>query len=308
MSFTPEEIEIFARTVMESRRIKGKAVVLCEGHISTIKENIRQSPTMYRKLEQMPDANFYKACLPKNMRDSQFFNCGDRIAVLRVFAKLHELNQENTNSYLETKNLFALIDLDLQIATINNYRFSNTEEIFEDLYEQLKIKHENLENHVIFTTGLIYKEAYFLLPELQELFNNYKNPIFFMGKRLNLENLYICIIKELKSDENLKSHFDLAQKRLSFSNLDINSISNLKMSFLNEINRGNNDHIVKLLFLVTQIKDYWEMFYTTDVLLEKQFREQLSLEIARFYSEKDDDSFHLTAIFKSIHNRTHKLR
>lgn len=306
MSFTPEEVEIFAHTIMESRRIKGKAVILCEGHISTIKENIRQSPTMYRKLEQMPDANFYKACLPKKMHDFKtpcFFNCGSRVDVLRVFAKLIELSKENTDSYLKIKNLFALVDLDLQIASIPNYTFSNTEEIFEDLYEQLQIKYNNLINHVIFTTGFMYKEAYFLLPELQELFNDYKNPIFFMENRLNLEDLYICIINELENDENLKFHFDLAQKRLSFSNLDISNISNLKTSFLNTINQGNNEHVVRLLFLITQIKDYWKMFYTTDVLSEEHLREQLSLTIARFYSEKDDDNFHLTAIFKSIYNR-----
>jgi hypothetical protein len=307
MGLTLEKIESRAKEIMKDRRIKGKAVILCEGTASLDEKESRCSPHTYGKLEQLPDAAFYKACLPKNMRSYKapcFCNCGSRAEVLKVFVKLIELSEENIDSYLEIKNLFALVDLDLQKATIDNYYFSNTEEIFEALYEQLQIKHNNLINHIIFTTGFMYKEAYFLLPELQGLFNDYKNPIFFMGKQLSLEDLYSCIIKELESDKNLESHFDLAKKRLSFSNIDTSNISNLKASFLNKINQGNNDHIVKLLFLITKIKPYWKKLYTSDNLSEEKFREQLSLEIAKFYSEKNDPNFHLTAIFNSIYERT----
>jgi hypothetical protein len=173
MSLTADELENHVKNIMSSKRIKYKAVILCEGDISSVK-NVGLNPTMYRNLERKPYADFYKACLPKNMRKNnapQFFNCGGRSDVIKVYSELKALHVAHPkNSYLDINKLFAIIDLDIQKANIDNYSFQDTEEIFDNLYNELEINHHNLDSHVIFTTGLIHKEAYFLLPDFSQKF------------------------------------------------------------------------------------------------------------------------------------------
>jgi len=85
---------------------------------------------------------------------------------------LKELHVENRNdSYLDINKLFVIIDLDIQKAKIDNYRFENTEEIFNDLYNELEINSNKIDSHTILTTGLIHKEAYFLLKCLEPIFD-----------------------------------------------------------------------------------------------------------------------------------------
>ena len=90
--------------------------MLCEGDIS--KNQGRLSPQLYKRMEQMPDSNFYKACVPHwwSQHRPQFFNCGDRKDVIDTYFALSELHaKDSTNSYLEPNRLFALVDLDIQI-------------------------------------------------------------------------------------------------------------------------------------------------------------------------------------------------
>jgi len=158
MSLTADELENHVKNIMSSKRIKYKAVILCEGDISSVK-NVGLNPTMYRN---------------QNMRKNnapQFFNCGGRSDVIKVYSELKALHVAHPkNSYLDINKLFAIIDLDIQKANIDNYSFQDTEEIFDNLYNELEINHHNLDSHVIFTTGLIHKEAYFLLPDFSQKF------------------------------------------------------------------------------------------------------------------------------------------
>lgn len=307
MSMNESKIENHAKYILDSRRIKGKIVFLCEGNFEIVKEN----PSAYRKLEKMPDANFYKKCLPKKMRGYKtptFFNCGSRDNVIDVFFKIRELHQKNpNNSYLDLDKLFAIVDLDIQDKQIDNYQFASTEDIFFDLYESLQINHQKLDNHIIFTTGLIHKEAYFLLPELQSTFDNYKNFLEYRQNRLNLEKIYDDIINDFETDQDLNNNFGKVCRRLSFFNLDLSSVQDLQQSFLGKIQKNTDidSKLIKTLFLVRKVKPYWEKIETTDSIENIRLREQLSLEIATFYSNKDDDNFHLTAIFKYIYKRVY---
>ena len=299
------EIENHAKHILDSRRIKGKIVFLCEGDFEIVKEN----PSAYRKLERMPDANFYKKCLPEKMRGYKtptFFNCGSRDDVINVFFKIRELHKKNpNNSYLDLDKLFAIVDLDIQDKQINNYKFSCIEDIFLDLYESLQINHQKLDNHIIFTTGLIHKEAYFLLRELESVFDNYKNPLEYKQNSLSLKNIYDDIINDFETDQDLNDNFDKVRKRLSFSNLNLSSMKNLQLSFLGEFRKSIDSKLIKTLFLVRKVKPYWEKIGTKDSIENVRLREQLSLEIAKFYSDQDDSNFHLTVIFKSIYKRVY---
>ena len=135
MSLTAEELDNHVKNKMGSRSIRNKAVILCEGNISNVK-NVGRNPAKYGSLEKFPDANFYKGCLPKSINGYRvptpvFFNCGDRSNVIKAYSKLKELHVESRDdSYLDIKKLFAIIDLDLKKAQIDNYKFQNIEEIF----------------------------------------------------------------------------------------------------------------------------------------------------------------------------------
>lgn len=139
---------------MQSRRARGKIVVLCEGDINKYKD--RPSPQTYRKLEKWPDANFYKACVWWDQYKPEFFNCGDRKDVLDTYVMLLDRHREPVaDSHLDPTKLFAIVDLDIQAQEIENYDFSDTEEIFHDLYDGMNVNERNAARHRIWVTGLI---------------------------------------------------------------------------------------------------------------------------------------------------------
>ena len=86
-----KELIEHCETILKSSRIRNKVVILCEGEIEKVKGT--RNPQFYRKMEKMPDANFYKHCVPKNWQGykPQFFNCGDRKDVIDTYFKLLEL-------------------------------------------------------------------------------------------------------------------------------------------------------------------------------------------------------------------------
>jgi len=80
----------------------------------------------------------------------------------------HQIAQPQ-ESYLNSQRLFALVDIDLVNRKIGNeYPFADLASIYQDLYLNGKVS-ENCDNHTIWVTGLLHKEAYFLVPELQTL-------------------------------------------------------------------------------------------------------------------------------------------
>ncbi|MGA9383295.1 MAG: hypothetical protein WBV73_31410 [Phormidium sp.] len=207
MSFDPAQLKRHCEIIIQSRRIKNKIVVLCEGE-GGIKDNqYRLSPQTYARMEQMPDANFYKACVPRwwSQYKPEFFNCGDRKDVIDTYITLLKIHQQDSeNSYLTPEKLFAIVDLDLQLHKIDNYIFPDTEAIFCDLYGQCKINETNADNHRIWVTGLIHKEAYFLIPDLREVFDII-SPVY-NSNPLVLENIYLIMADAIVNDADLKNN------------------------------------------------------------------------------------------------------
>ncbi len=312
MSFSREQLEQHCKTILQSRRILNKIVVLCEGDIPKIQG--RPSPQSYGKMEEMPDSNFYKACVPpcRSQYRPQFFNCGDRKDVIDSYFTLLELHAEDSgSSYLDQNKLFAIVDLDLQLQKIDNdsYAFADTEEIFHNLYEKFKVKDENTALHRIWVTGLIHKEAYFLTPELQSLFDNcYTSPIY-KDNSLLLQDIYIDMAEKISSDLDLQNNSPRVFNRISCcSGLDCSEIGNLQDSWKDQFQKSGHDtrkdELVFALLTIKKAKNYWHQVQPPSDWPRppEVFREQLSLEIGRFYSEHSNDpKYHIPFFLKTLY-------
>lgn len=312
MSLSLEQLEQHCKAILKSRRIKNKIVVLCEGDIPKIQG--RPSPQSYGRMEQMPDANFYKACVPQEWSQyrPQFFNCGDRKDVIDSYLTLIELHyQDSYDSYLDPNKLFAIVDLDLQIQAIDNYSFTDTEAIFRALYEKFKIKEQNTAQHRIWVTGLIHKEAYFLLPELQSVFDNLPTSPVYNDHPLVLQNIYVTMANEISSDFDLQNNLQRAFARISCcAGLDCSEIDKLRDSWKEQFQKAQDttrkDELVLALLTIKKAKDYWNQVQPasdSDWSRSPQvFREQLLLEIGRFYSEQGSNpKYHIPFLLNTLY-------
>ncbi len=313
MSFSQEELEKHCKTIMISRWVKDKVVVLCEGDIS--RYNGRRSPQTYRKSKQWSDSNFYKACVPGNWTQHlpQFFNCGDRKDVLDTFFTLSDWHTERiANSYLDSTKLFAIVDLDIQVQQIEDYDFSDTEKIFYDLYDGINVNERNTARHRIWVTGLIHKEAYFLLPELQEVFDNFRNPPSYNDAPLRLEDVYLAISDAITDDIDLQNNLQRACDRIRYcSDLDCNGTDRLRESwkerFQNVQDDTQKDELIFALLTIRKAKAYWNQIGTADDVWTRSvgdFREELMFKIADFYSNigksGNNPKYHIPFFLKTL--------
>ena len=312
MSLSSEQLKKHCEVILQSRRIKNKIVVLCEG--VTPKMQGRESPQSYKAMKQMPDANFYKACIPTWWKQKlpEFFNCGDRKDVIDTYFTLLTLHkQDSTNSYLDCARLFAIIDLDLQLQKIDNYIFTDTEAIFCNLYEKSQVQEQNVTQHRIWITGLIHKEAYFLTPELQSLFDDYPNSPIYQENLVSLANIYSDMADGISSDRDLQNNLQRAFDRINHcSGLDCTQLDlgkfqdSWKHQFQNTTDATQKHELIVALLTIKKAKDYWHQIkpsgdWSRD---ERVFREQLSLEIGRFYSQQNSDiKCHIPFFFKVLH-------
>lgn len=308
MSFNKEELNEHCQTILNSRRIKNKVVILCEGKILENRTE-RRSPALYRKLEKMPDSSFYKACVPDFWKDKpkpEFFNCGSRQNVIDTYFELLEQNEkQNFNTYLDSNKLFAFVDLDIQNLDFSEKveHLNKTEDIFNMLYENGKTKKEVKTS--IWTTGLIHKESYYFLPELQNVYNSFPKTLF-KDKIFNFKDVYNEMINGIDSDQDLKSHFENVKNRVAFcSNLNLNSIQDLKISFETQVSNFNNtkEDLFALLML-TKAKPCWELISTKEKDWENNianFKDQILLQIANFYKNDFISEYnHIYNFFKNI--------
>lgn len=314
MSLSKEDLESHCRQILGDRRIQNKIVVLCEGKIKDIKG--RRSPQAYKRMEQMPDANFYKKCVPKSWIDKprpQFFNCGDRKDVINTYFQLLELHDlEPELSYLNKTKLFALVDLDIQLQKIENYTFSNTEEIFHNLYKKTKVISdisEKIEQHRIQTTGLIHKEAYFIAPCVREVFDRSFLYPQYKNNSVSLEDIYLKICAETTNDRDFKNSFDRVVKRVDYcQQIDCCDIEKFKQTWKQEFTKSSSNRrkkeLIFVLLTVRKAKKYWNQIEPDSSNINtERFREQLSLEIGEAYSRLDwsNPEHHLAFFFKSLY-------
>jgi len=318
MSFNPEELQEHCEIILKSRGIKNKIVVLCEGKIPDSKGI--KSVQSYKKMEQMPDANFYKTCVPRWWRQTkqyipEFFNCGDRKDVIDTYFTLLTLHaQDSTSLYLDPNRLFAMIDLDLQLQTIDNYIFTDTEAIFHNLYEKSQVKEQNAAQHRIWITGLIHKEAYFLTPELQSVFDDYPHAPIYKENLASLTNIYSDMADAISSDSDLQANVanvKRAFERISYcSGLDCTELDlkkfqdSWKHQFKSTKDVTRKHELIIALLTIKKAKEYWKQIMPPADWSgnEKEFRDQLSSQIARFYSEQSSDvKSHIPFFIKTLY-------
>ena len=314
MSFSEKELEQHCEIILRQRKILDKIVVLCEGVIP--KEQGSLSPQSYGKMDGLPDSNFYKACIPNDWRSSrpEFFNCGDCNDVVKTYFTLLEIIDKDTeNLYFHPKKIFVIVDLDIQIRPINNYRFTDTQQIFCSLYEKSKINEVNAaETHEILITGLIHKEAYFILPELQSIFDEYLIKPSYQSKKLDLENIYHSMSYDLSEDADLKANFAIACSRIKHcTGLDFSEIDKLKSSWITQFREAEDvarkHELILNLLTIRKAKDYWHQIQPSSDWSrdDSVYRDQISLAIARdFYAKQTDDEaaakYHIPYFFKML--------
>jgi hypothetical protein len=311
MSLNPEELAAHCTLILKSIRIKNKIVILCEGDIRKVED--RPSPQTYGKMEQMPDANFYKACVPRAWRNSrpEFFNCGDRNDVINTYFALQDYHQADPiNSFLNTEKLFALIDLDLQKKTIEyEYTFQSTEDIFFDLYCKGCTQEDNVSRHRIWTTGLIYKEAYFLFPDLQKFFAEHNAKPTYKSQPVLLRDLYCDMADAIPSNADMCGNLETIQNRLSHcEELEFSNPEALRQSWTQSFQSASDEtqrhRLTTALLTIKPVKPFWKNIqpppdWTSGS--DGRFREQLSLDIGRFYADQTDTQrYHLVAFFKAL--------
>lgn len=298
--------------IIQSRRILNKIVILCEGDIQPVQGH--PSPQRYRQLENYDDAKFYKKCVPTFWRQNlpQFFNCGGRQDVLNVYTGLLRRHQQAPdNSYLTPQKLFALVDLDLQRAILDfGYQFLDTEQIFHALYQAGKLKDEDLSQHHIWVTGLIHKESYFFLRQLQSLFDEHLIKPFYQNRPLLLENVYAALAQGIESDEDLKNTLSYAKERIKFCQLEFANCLALKNSWQQKYAKATEEfeknQLITALLMVCKSKTQWKQIEPDPgeswPKSASAFRDQLMLAIAKHISSGDcGTEHHLYKFFKHLY-------
>ncbi len=317
MSLNQDQLHEHCQLILKSRRIKNKIVILCEGDIHLVKGH--PAPLEYGKMDKMPDANFYKACVPRWWTEyrPEFFNCGDCNDVTKTyFTLLKHHAQEPNISYLSPDKLFAIVDLDLQVRPLEqDYPFADTETIFNHLYHQAKVNEANAKQHRIWVTGFIHKEAYFIAPSLQAIFDDFPISPSFNGKSLQLTDLYRAMSNDLNQDVDLQNNFERACQRIQYCTaLNCTEMTTLKTSWQQQFSKATDQRqkqaLIDALLTIRKAKPYWKQIvpepnggWTRE---DDGFRDQIALEIGRFYSNQDFDSgYHIPVFFKTMASIAH---
>ncbi len=327
MSLNDDQVWNLANSIIRCRAIRNRAVILCEGKVDPIPDSkrIRKSPGNYRQ-EDFDDSKFYRKCLPRYLQREhcpQFFNCGSQASVIKVFHQLLEIhNLDPTNSHLSTDKLFALVDLDLGRQPVHKYIFPDIESIYKAIYHS-DSENLSLDDHQIYTTGLIHKEAYFILPELaKEVFNEFLErfpKLQHSGQPFNLKVIYQKLINSIGNDSRINEHFDIVKQRLQNYLLpeeliDLDPIK-LQAILKQRFEACANEHswdseegrslLVKAVLVITKVKDLaWNQITDGDdyPLDSKVIRDQLTLSIAEYFSQNHESlrDFHIMEILKFI--------
>ncbi len=319
----PMDFNAHVSAILRSPRIKGKIVVLCEGEYAASPDrDVAPSPQTYRRHERLPDASFYRNCIPRSWHNHKipcFFNCGDRVSVLRTFDELGKRHAADPDeSFLDPDKLYAMVDLDVQASPLpNGYPESDTEALHESLYEKCRLKSQLAPRHRIWVTAMIHKEAYFFLPPANKRVLEHRISPSFDGGPLTMERLCGSAIERIRpghaqSDQDLVTHFPKVVNRLTpfrgQFGLDLSDHD----AFSASIDRAHSSmsfddarciDLVYTLFLVTKAKPLWKQIVPeTDsgwTRSDDEYRQELALLVADGVARLEGTD-HLLAAFIDV--------
>jgi hypothetical protein len=311
-------IEDHCKKIIMTPRISKRFVILCEGDIP----EGGFSPSGYSKnISKLPDANFYKSCIPHYWRNRQpmFFNSGSRSEVIKTYQTISEIHSKHlSTSNLNPEKVFALLDIDLQSQPLENYAFVSIDEAFQDLFTQHQVNVDRLPQHKIWFTGFIHKEAYFLAPELQEFFDRLEEEYqcVYQNSPLSLSYVYQEMVKGIEQDQDIKTHWHRAAARISHCNtLNLKTPQNLQQSWQNEWIKITNDtdkanQLIYALLSVRKVKPYWECIHQAEEREQdnyeeahRKFRDEISMKIAKevYAHQEGTPHQHLACFFNHLH-------
>lgn len=260
----------------------------------------------------MPDANFYKACVPRSLRLPAFYNCGGRSDVLSVYrAVLERHHKDPANSYLAPEKLHALVDLDIQAAPLpEGYPWPTTEQVHAALYDDGVVKAMPDDRHRIWVTAFVHKEAFFILPSMSPCLSEGMLP-FWNGMPLDLRAIHTALAKGLAHDGDVCRHFDTVKRRVArFSaglRLACTDAACLGESWIDDATSANDDgyeSLVKALLAVAKAKGRWNEVVPDpsygSTMLAENFRDQLALKIGRFVATLEPNAHPLAGFFASL--------
>jgi len=167
----------------------------------------------------------------------------------------------------------------------------------------------NADNHRIWVTGLIHKEAYFLIPDLQEVFDNISASPVYNGNPLVLDNIYLTMADAIVDDADLKNNLPRIANRINYlSSLDCSNTDKFRDSWKAEFDNTQNDieknELILALLTIKKAKDYWHQIHPPSDYSSsaERFREQLLLEIGQFYSYKGNNPrYHISFFLAALH-------
>jgi hypothetical protein len=312
MSFSNKDLEKYCDEIILKRAaLDRQIVVLCEGFNDNLKELLKDPvPTIGENFADLyQDAAFYQRSIPKWCQDANivFYICGKQAQVIKAYFYLRKKYKEKNDTRLDANKLFAWIDIDTQKHPLPEkeiYPFKNLESIYTDLYINGKVNDKTAQNHKIWVTGLLHKEAYFIIPELQDLFNRHHF--------INLNDLYKDIAKSILHDKNfyplLTENFNSIKERIKHDSLlyTTQSVEDFQEKWLDEFSKINTTSIekisfIKSLLIVAKSKTAWESI-KSESAEHKTYRNQLSHKIAlEFYAKEERNSpHHLPHFFNAL--------
>lgn len=306
------EQEALVNAILRSPRIRNRLVILCEGDLPQLENGGAPSPQMYGRLEQMPDANFYKSCVPQDWhshRLPQFFNCGGRSQVLYVFGQLLKRHQVAPGaSYLTPEKLYALVDLDIQREEMpEGYPWQTTEDVHAALYQDGAIKGNPSDGHRIWVTALVHKEAFFVLPPMAAAWADGATP-FFHGAPLDLRVLHEAVAQRLTTDADIAGNLDVVVARLARFNAgaalncrDGESIRTALRAAATQTGVDQYDELLRALLSVAKVKPVWSQIMPDPrwgaIMPAENFRDQLALKVAGTIAKMAPDKHPLSYFF-----------
>ncbi len=313
-----DEQEALVNAILRLRRIRNKLVVLCEGDLLPLENGGAPSPQMYGRLGQMPDANFYKSCVPEdwhNYRLPQFFNCGGRSQVLYVYGRLLERHQAAPDaSYLSPEKLYALVDLDIQRDRMpEGYPWQTTEDVHAALYQDGVINGDPGDGHRIWVTALIHKEAFFVLPPMAAAWADSATP-FFDGGPLDLRVLHEAVAQRLTTDADIAGNLDVVAARLArfkagvaLNCTDGESIRTAWRAAATQAGVEQYDELLRALLSVARVKPVWSQITPNPlrgaIMPAENFRDQLALKVAGTIAKMAPDEHPLSYFFSWLKPR-----
>jgi hypothetical protein len=285
-------------------------VVLCEG--GKPMESTATALNIDEYAQQTQDSAFYYQAIPDWWRragkvDPNFYPCGSQQNVIKTYFRLRE-KFTGTKPPIPTNKLFALIDIDLRHKKIpGEYPFSDLESIYQNLYQNGKVT-DNSQNHAIWVTGLLHKEAYFLIPELQDLFKHHRPTPLYDNNLVDLASLYQKMALGINTQDDLRnaSTVSRALARIQHHGLsNSGSIEDFQKNWQDYFSHHQTTDEEKkalayVLLTLAQSKPEWDRIKfssssveSTPAKVNKNYRDQLCLKIAKdFYAKQSRNSDH----------------